>query len=254
MIRTKEMNASEQFSERIRNGEILVETSPGSGADYNSQESKVLDIYKINFASSKMINEIIDSFDVREKKDFNEFIKNDFKVEVIVERLNTMYNYMLKFIAMYESSDMEKKIFINTVALEKAISSYFIDVKRLKNFHDINKTNIAKVYGYMGYWLLKTMPIQVDTREVNRVFLDQEDSEIYNKISSINEKFIVSYILNGILTEISVNINDAENIDSFKEFAKLLLYALKYREITAKCLELMISSFIAGFSLNAGIR
>lgn len=49
-----------------------------------------------------------------------------------------------------------------------------------------------------------------------------------------------------------MNINEI-NYECTASFTKLLLYTLKYRDVSAKCLELMISSFLFGFELKENI-
>lgn len=243
------------FKQGLHDGDVVVETCPNKGLDYNSKiESGVLDIYKSFYTSSDFMKELIDPVHVNKNDKFSEYIKDSFDEHIIGERYKSLLEYYRKFLSLFEDKKISNYIFINTLALEHAVTSYYVDTKRLKEFHQINKTNIAKVYGYMSYWLLKCKPLQVDFNKMINESFTNDIKEVKNKVSYLNEKFITGYIINGLLAELNVSINETEGIDSFHSFSSLLTYTFKYRDVTAKCLELTISSFVAGFHLCEDVK
>ena len=80
---------------------------------------------------------------------------------------------------------------IDTKLLKTATIDYFVDTARIKEFHDIPKTNTEKIYGYMAYWLLKRKPLQVIKEFPGSEF--------------INELFVAAYLVMVILTEKKLN-------------------------------------------------
>lgn len=250
-MRTDDEKAIELFLNSLKNGDMKVETCPNTGLDYNSKiERSVLELYKSRFASSRFMKELLGSLDTNKGNKFDEFIKGAFELDVIKERFDTLQQYYRRFMTSFEDERLTECISVNRFALEEAVLNYYVDTKRLKDFHKIYKTNISKVYGYMSYWILKCKPLQINVAD------DNYDSihDLRDKLNYLNEKFVAGYIINGILAELDVNIDDAEKLKSFATFENLLLYTLKYRDVTAKCLELMISSFLAAFTLHGEIN
>ncbi len=46
--------------------------------------------------------------------------------------------------------------------LHQVVMDYFADVYRLKEFHKIENTNMAKILAYEAYWILRRKPIQMN--------------------------------------------------------------------------------------------
>jgi hypothetical protein len=124
-------------------------------------------------------------------------------------------------------------IIVDTMLLKTAVYDYFVDIARVKEFHNIPKINTEKIYSYMAYWLLRRKPLQVKI-----VFPGSE---------FINELFVTSFLVSSILSEKSVDGNRAVRNKTFEKFQELLYYNLKYRPITQQSLELMTEAFFCGF-------
>lgn len=64
--------------------------------------------------------------------------------------------------------------------------SYYADIYRIKEFHELDRTNLPKVYGYSVYWIVRMSPLQlVDMVSDNLLW--------------INEKFVVTVLISNIL-------------------------------------------------------
>lgn len=99
-----------------------------------------------------------------------------FTIEKIKSRHAALVTQINEFIKeQYKDTDVK----LNTYLLSTAIMNYFVDINRLKEFHDTKKVNPYKVYGYMSYWLLKEKPIQV---------VNDEDP----KLRFVNEHFVLT--------------------------------------------------------------
>lgn len=142
----------------------------------------------------------------------------------------------------------------NDILLGYAIIDYFTDVKRLKEFHNIENTNSAKIYAYMAYWLLREKPIQIKDNISYFNLNENLTASEANRYLYLNEKFVATYIISNILSDLNVNLNYVKNADklqdSIGEFMSLLIYNFKYRNFNAQNIELMITSFKSGFNLN----
>ena len=148
-------------------------------------------------------------------------------------RISSRYIMALRmFHKFINAKKIAQNIILDTKALKTAIVDYFVDIARVKEFHNITKTNMDKVYGYMAYWILRRKPVQVT--------IPFPDSEY------INEYFVTAFIIAGILAEKNLSGAKCGQNASFGNFQNLLLYNLKYRPISQQSLELMIEAFFCG--------
>ena len=147
-MRTDDEKAIELFIKSLKNGDMVVETCPNTGLDYNSKvERGVLELYKSRFAPSQFMKELINPININKSDKFNEYIQDAFEINTIEERFKSLVQYYRRFISTFEDERIANCISINNFALEEAVTSYYVDTKRLKDFHQIYKTNVSKVYG-----------------------------------------------------------------------------------------------------------
>ena len=128
------------------------------------------------------------------------------------------------------------QVIINTSLLGKAIVDYFEDIDRLKEFEEIDRVNVDKIYGYELFWLLRRRPIQIIDKSLDETFL------------YINEKVCIAILIPKMLEE--MGIDKSESNPRLRNFLDLLYYNLKYRHYTQQSLELMIESFFCGYSVK----
>jgi len=152
----------------------------------------------------------------------------------ILTRFRDLLRYLQKFINVKK---IAPDIKIDMDLLKKAVIDYFVDTVRIKEFHDITKTRTEKIYGYTAYWLLKRKPIQVTNEFLGSLF--------------INESFVASYLINGMFTEKNLTCGKSLNKTALDEFLILLIYNLKYRQVSQQSLELMIKAFYSGCDFPA---
>ena len=123
------------------------------------------------------------------------------------------------------------KVRIDTKVLGKAVIDYFEDIIRLEQYQGII-ANTAKVYAYSTYWLLQRNPIMIIS--------DESDSDVLY----INEKVCTAILISKMQKE--KDIYKASN----EYFVNLLYYNFKYREYTAKTLELAIEGYFHGCDMG----
>lgn len=154
-----------------------------------------------------------------------DFVKNDDK---LYRRYVAIFDSMQFYI---EKSDCTDKVLINPLALGCALTDYFADIRRLKEFHNFPHINSIKLVSYLTFWLLKRKPIQVIKNDINLIY--------------INERFAVAYILEFLNDNRKSNIAERED-SGLNAFFESLFYFFKYRHYTAQDIEMILLSFFAG--------
>lgn len=166
-----------------------------------------------------------------ERNQSYQYIVERFKREKIESRYNWLYKMLNNYI---ESMEAQEYLTISTDILNHVVIDYFVDIDRLKEFHDIEKAHETKIYSYLSYWLLRRKPLQVARNE---------NAEKY---AFCNEQFVCYFLRSYMFAEpagIPIMNNYKDNVDNF---VNTLLYYLKYREHSAKSIELMLLAFSAG--------
>ena len=138
---------------------------------------------------------------------------------------------------------------LNPMLLGNTVMDYYTDMVRIKEFHPIEFTNVYKRIGYMVYWFLKRKPIQIVS--------DSGDVEV-----DINERFMVSYIINEFLNakgkknpDVKWNECWSRIPDNRKNnFFDNWVYFLTYRGYTAQTLELALMNFEMGLNIEENIK
>jgi hypothetical protein len=127
-----------------------------------------------------------------------EGIVKQFGKEVIENRFNVFLEMMNNFIKQLNID--ENKVNVNDYILMHSLLCYFSDVQRLKEFHDIERTNEYKITAYESYWILQRKPIQITAKDEKLIYL--------------NEKFVVSYILSFLCKQCCLDITRINNAES----------------------------------------
>lgn len=127
---------------------------------------------------------------------------------------------------------------INSDLLGKAVIDYFEDIDRLKEFEDIPRINVDKIYSYGIYWVLRRSPIQILDKNIDKRFLH------------INEKVCTVLMFPRMLAEMRISPKSAN--PNFAGFLDLIYYNFKYRTYTQQSLELMVAAFFCGYAVREG--
>jgi len=157
----------------------------------------------------------------------------------IEQRWNTLYTQLDEFLIQNNLSSVAT---VNKFLLANVILDYFYDIKRLKDFHGIEKINSQKIIAYTACWLLYRKPIQINNPQ-------PEDQQINIKeLATLNERFVLQYILNHLsVSERGSHILDRSlNSKGLENFSAMMFYYLEYRLRDAQSLEMIIASFFAG--------
>lgn len=163
------------------------------------------------------------------------YLLDEFGEEKIINRFNTLYDYLDTFIDENELSD---KVYISVILLEQVVVDYFVDIFRLKKFHHIEKINDNKIHAYTAYWLAKEKVIQI---------LPSEETD--QRLTAVNEWMVTSYLISYLLSEKgkSIILNE-NNIKAITEIKENLLYSLRYRNFSPNMFETILVAFSAGRS------
>ena len=161
--------------------------------------------------------------------DYSEVV-DCFSEEVISSRIDQIYQEMMDFIEEYDLEDT----FIDINALTHGVFDYFSDIKRLKDYQNIENSNPVKIKAYETEWILRRHPIQTTCDK-------QEEKYMF-----INERFLLMRIASFMIGEkMNLPLIDSER-EAFENFMEHLMYYLKFRECNAKAIELMLLAFEAG--------
>lgn len=159
-----------------------------------------------------------------------EYIISHFSEKKIIARYSWLYEMLLDFI---KASNLCEKVYVSEDILNHVIIDYFVDIYRLKEFQDIQLVHDSKIYAYLSYWILRHKPIQIS--------LENAESEVF-----INEKFVTEMLRCYLFSnpeDVPVLNCKKSDVDNFLE---TLLYYFKYREYSAKNIELLLLAFVAG--------
>lgn len=168
--------------------------------------------------------------DNTEKMDTYGFIVDYFEEEKIKSRYVWLYSLMQDYI---DVEKLEGLVRISEDILNHVIIDYYVDIYRLKEFQDIETTHDSKVYAYLVSWLLRHKPIQILADDMEKVVF-------------INERFATELLRSYLFRNpknIPILSAQKEAVDNFLE---TLLYYFKYRDYSAKSIEMLILSFEAG--------
>lgn len=165
-----------------------------------------------------------------EKANNYKYILEEFGSDVVEKRTNWLKELMDSYI---RQENLEETAYVSEEIFFHVIIDYFVDIYRLKSFHGIKKTNLIKIYAYTTYWILRHKPIQ----------LKNGISEDY---VFINEMFCTELIRSFLFdnpSDVSIRSEDSQNVN---DFINTMLYYFKYRDFTAKSIELALVAFNAG--------
>ena len=167
------------------------------------------------------------------------YILDEFGEEKISKRYQTIYCYLEDYIVRH---DLNEDVLISEGLLNQLVLDYFVDIFRLKEFHDIARVNTTKIHAYSAYWILKRKPIQI----VN-------PQNIETELLFVNERFVCGYLMR-FLTEQDCDVAILEERkQQYVEFIDNLMYFCQYRVYTPQMLETMLTAFQAGRSLQFSV-
>ncbi len=160
-----------------------------------------------------------------------QYLLDKFGEKEITSRYQWVYDLMCDFM---EAEQIVDEAIISSDILNHVIVDYFVDIDRLKDFQNIEKVHDSKIYAYLSFWMLRHKPIQV---------IKEESA---GKLSFINEKFVCCLLRSYLFSEpenVPIMNNKKKVVDTFVE---TLLYYLKYRDYSAKNIEMILLAFAAG--------
>lgn len=167
------------------------------------------------------------------------YLLEEFGEEKIKKRYETIYCYLEDYINRH---GLNEDVIISEGLLNQMILDYFVDIYRLKEFHDINKINSTKIHAYSAYWLLRRKPIQIIRPE-----------RVTPEYVFVNERFVCGYLMR-FLTELDYHVAILkERKQQYVEFIDNLMYFYQYRVNTPQMLETMLMSFQAGRSIQFSV-
>ncbi|MDE7379644.1 MAG: hypothetical protein K2N14_01205 [Clostridia bacterium] len=162
-----------------------------------------------------------------EYNDDYSFILRYFGKEAVADRFKNLCDDINDVLGCMRLID---KVNINVSALRMAMKCYYTDIARLKSFASIDKTNVAKIFGYTVYWFCRLHPINIKNFSTKEDFL--------------NERIITYITICNLCNHMKVQTQKDFAYGKFLETCNLLLYNLKYRVYTPQTLELLFTALL----------
>jgi len=159
-----------------------------------------------------------------------DYLLEGFGEDRIADRCNWLMDTMNVYI---NQNRLAESAYVSEAILNHVVIDYFADIKRLKEFQQIEKTNHIKIFAYTVYWILRHKPIQIT-------------SEFGEKHVFINEDYCADLIRTFLFDEPSDVIILKHAEESINEFIDTMRYYFVYRDVNPQCIELMLLSFKAG--------
>lgn len=155
-----------------------------------------------------------------DKKKTYQYLLEHFGEKKIRDRTALLIETAKHLIKSYEISEY---VSINFGLIEQIIIDYFADVKRLKDFHHIEKIDFPKISAYTTYWAIRRKPLQIKTAVPDEVTRKKQI------LIDINEWF-ASYLLKCMVFDMAKPI--FKDLANWIRFDNLLTYFLTYRIVT----------------------
>ncbi len=166
-----------------------------------------------------------------DKKEISyDYLLDEFGEDRVADRCNWLMDTMNVFVG---HNDFSESAYVSETILNHVVIDYYADIKRLKEFQQIETTNHIKIFAYTVYWILRHKPIQIN-------------ADADEKYSFINEDYCADLIRMFLFdnpNNVSILKHDEEAIN---EFIETMLYYFKYRDVNPQSIELMLISFNAG--------
>jgi hypothetical protein len=124
--------------------------------------------------------------------------------EIVSARLNTLVNI---FDAAYKDV---KGIYLNKYILRHVVESYFLDLGRMKAFHQIDHADQHKRAAFTMLWISKLRPVQI-----------HPDADMTEELLLANEQFA----LHAGLAHLKINISDIS-----PPCLRNMIYTLHFRQ------------------------
>ena len=163
----------------------------------------------------------------------------EFDEDRIADRCDWLNDCMLEFIRLHKLDD---KVQVSEPILHHVIIDYYADIQRLKEFQKIEKVNMIKIFSYTTYWILRHKPLQLLTGDIS-------EPDLF-----VNEDFCSELIRTYLFDNPASIPIRKENKDCIREFVDTMRYYFKYRDVSPKCIELMMLAFEAGRGYQASVE
>ena len=109
------------------------------------------------------------------------------------------------------------------------VRNYFIDLSRVKEFHNIEHAKGIKIAAYQTSWLLRIKPVQI-------IHIDPQNVQRY---VLLNEHFAFHTMVSQLYNRSTLNNND---LTAWNKFIDHLIYHFHFRNTNPQSIELMLEA------------
>ena len=165
------------------------------------------------------------------EKNYLEILNHpDFGEIKISNRIASLYKIIKLNI---ENRKLQDRVYVNQDLLHEVVLNYFVDIKRVKDFHGLEKANAIKVSAYLTYWFLRGKPIQIK-EDI------QEKSDI---LLWINELVAFPVLIGMCFNRNDRQLEKSEEMRPYTELMDLATYNFIYRPISPQANELLLTAY-----------
>lgn len=109
-----------------------------------------------------------------------------------------------------KAAGYEGNVVCNERIMMQVLLDYYADIRRLKDFHNIDKVRTEKVIAYTVSWITKRKPLQF-------IRYSEEEKDIF-----VNERFAVYLMINECMLKEDKKYVSSENNRKMEEYIALL--------------------------------
>ena len=155
-------------------------------------------------------------------------------------RMDAIVDNLYPLFLEKQAKHTQKSVYLNPVLLNSALTSYFYDVYKFKNFSGSEWANRNKHAAYIIKWIVRFRPIQIS----------ENTEHVTSEIADINLKFALmcgfSFLgkeMTSLIMENKRKSNNKEGLSFYDE----LMYNLRYRHLSGKKLILTFEAIELAF-------
>jgi hypothetical protein len=152
------------------------------------------------------------------------------------EKIKSRYCFLERSAKRFvENRNLQKYVRVNSFLIQEIVCDYFADIQRLKEFHELERTNPIKVAAYTAFWISRRKPLYLVCDAI-----DEEVVAQHPELVDINEWFSTFVLIADAFDKRTPLFMGLFETKSFNIFSQNVRYFLIYRIFTAQALELAL--------------
>ena len=135
-----------------------------------------------------------------------------------------------------ENRKIQDYVGINSLLVQEIVIDYFADIKRLKDFHGIERANPIKIAAYTAFWICRRKPLYL------KESVDDSIIKIHPDLIDINEWFALCVLISIAFNTKEILFLNYDELVLWRSLRASIHYFLVYRIFTPQTLELALQA------------